>query len=309
VEGDCTCYIGQQTPMSIYGNAHCLLQKLRQDALSSKSVGPKVLIVGSTDSGKTSLCKLLSNYAVRMGEKPTYVDLDIGQGCITVPGMIAAIPIERPIDPTDGFDTVNISQPMVQFYGDLSPKNSRLYIEQIKSLLKAVFARFEQTPEAAASGIICNTCGWVDAEGYDLLLKIIDAFIPTVIFVIGHEKLYSGLCKDVSEEKEVKIVKLPKSGGVVTRDPMWRKINRYNRIKEYFYGVGHSLCPREIVLPFDAIGLYRITKSVPAPSSSLLPLGAETTINKLEAIKVVPSFDLHHLLIGISYAKKGRGIT
>ena len=36
-------------------------------------------IVGPTDSGKSSLCKLLLNYAVREGMAPTMVELDIGE--------------------------------------------------------------------------------------------------------------------------------------------------------------------------------------------------------------------------------------
>ena len=44
------------------------------------SRGPVVMIVGPTDSGKTSLCKLLVNYAVRMGRRPVFADLDVGQG-------------------------------------------------------------------------------------------------------------------------------------------------------------------------------------------------------------------------------------
>jgi polynucleotide 5'-kinase involved in rRNA processing len=35
---------------------------------------------------------------VSIGHQPIFVDLDIGQGSITIPGMIAAAPIDRPID-------------------------------------------------------------------------------------------------------------------------------------------------------------------------------------------------------------------
>ena len=31
------------------------------------------------DVGKSTLCQLLLNYAVRMGRRPVFVDLDIGQ--------------------------------------------------------------------------------------------------------------------------------------------------------------------------------------------------------------------------------------
>lgn len=36
-------------------------------------------IVGPTDVGKSSFCKLLLNYAVREEANPTMVDLDVGE--------------------------------------------------------------------------------------------------------------------------------------------------------------------------------------------------------------------------------------
>ena len=36
-------------------------------------------VVGPTDSGKSTLCRILLNYAVRHGWEPTMVDLDIGE--------------------------------------------------------------------------------------------------------------------------------------------------------------------------------------------------------------------------------------
>ena len=40
---------------------------------------PLPQVVGPTDSGKSSLCKILLNYAVRTGWAPVMVDLDIGE--------------------------------------------------------------------------------------------------------------------------------------------------------------------------------------------------------------------------------------
>ena len=37
------------------------------------------MIVGPTDVGKSTLCRLLLNYAVRVGRRPTFVDIDVGQ--------------------------------------------------------------------------------------------------------------------------------------------------------------------------------------------------------------------------------------
>ena len=41
----------------------------------------QVMVVGPTDVGKSTVCQLLLNYAVRMGRRPVYVDLDVGQAC------------------------------------------------------------------------------------------------------------------------------------------------------------------------------------------------------------------------------------
>lgn len=54
--------------MTLYVNTHAILQNLRNIARKNGTAGPKVMIVGATDSGKSSLCSLLTNYATRMGE-------------------------------------------------------------------------------------------------------------------------------------------------------------------------------------------------------------------------------------------------
>ncbi|KAJ3050643.1 Cleavage polyadenylation factor subunit clp1, partial [Quaeritorhiza haematococci] len=40
------------------------------------SEGPRVMIVGPADVGKTALSKILLNYAVKQGRKPLFVDID-----------------------------------------------------------------------------------------------------------------------------------------------------------------------------------------------------------------------------------------
>lgn len=36
-------------------------------------------MVGPSDVGKSSMCKILLNYAVRMDRQPCLIDLDVGQ--------------------------------------------------------------------------------------------------------------------------------------------------------------------------------------------------------------------------------------
>lgn len=87
-------YSSEETPMSSYLNIHSQLQRRRELAVVKRSSGPRVLVAGPVDAGKSTLTQILLNYALRLGEKPTFVDLDVGQGCLSVPGTIAASPLD-----------------------------------------------------------------------------------------------------------------------------------------------------------------------------------------------------------------------
>ena len=41
---------------------------------------------------------------MRLGRKVTLIDLDVGQGGVSIPGTVGALTVERPADPVDGFD-------------------------------------------------------------------------------------------------------------------------------------------------------------------------------------------------------------
>src|SRR5699024_5169982 len=66
------------------------LNRQRKDAAKANRQGPNVIIVGPCDSGKSTLAKILINYAVNEHWSPYFVALDVGQGAIGVPGTIGA---------------------------------------------------------------------------------------------------------------------------------------------------------------------------------------------------------------------------
>ena len=49
----------------------------------------RVMLVGPTDSGKSSVSSILLSYAVRLGRTPTFVELGVGLEAVTVPGARA----------------------------------------------------------------------------------------------------------------------------------------------------------------------------------------------------------------------------
>lgn len=80
-----------------YLNCHCCLEQMRQEAEQNDTKGPITMLVGPTDVGKSTVSKILLNYAVRMGglsRRPIFVDLDVGQGHISIPGTIGECEIQ-----------------------------------------------------------------------------------------------------------------------------------------------------------------------------------------------------------------------
>lgn len=118
-------YISKDTPMLLYLNTHTALEQMRRQAEREDERGPRVMVVGPTDVGKSTVCRLLLNYAVRLGRRPTFVELDVGQGSVSIPGTMGALYIERPADVEEGF---SLQAPLVYHFGSTTPgTNIKLY--------------------------------------------------------------------------------------------------------------------------------------------------------------------------------------
>ncbi|GJY93161.1 protein CLP1 [Tanacetum coccineum] len=327
-----TDYVADETPMISYVNVHAVLEGRRNRAKAAASdadasqggrfggregvgrfcgergrvgVGSvgwvKWFVVGPTDSGKSTLSRMLLSWAAKQGWKPTFVDLDIGQGSITLPGCVAASPIEMPIDPVEG---IPLEMPLVYFYGHNTPTvNADLYRVLVKELAQILERQFAGNAESRAAGMVINTMGFIDGLGYDLLLHAIDTFQATVVLVLGQEKLCSML-KDVLKRKpNVDVVKLQKSGGVVSRNSKFRASARSQRIREYFYGLSNDLSPHSSIANFSDLAIYKIGGGPQAPASAL-PIGAQPVADPMRLVPVNINRDLLNLVLAVSFAKE-----
>ena len=84
----------------------------------------------------------------------------------------------------------------------------------------------------------------------------------------------------------MEVVKLPKSGGVVTRSPAVRKAARVRRVREYFYGPRGDLLPHVVELAFDEAQIFRVGGKPRADASSL-PIGEAQASNRIETAHFV----------------------
>ena len=181
-----------------YVNTHFALEKLRDDASKNKQNGPRVLVVGPNNSGKTSLVKLLTAYAIKMGRDPMVVNTDPTEGLLSIPGTLTATPFSSIIDveqgwgssPTSGPGPVPVKLPLCYYYGLANPEdNTNLFKPVIRRLGLAAISRMAEDAAIKETGMIIDTPG-VISQGkgnYDLISHIISEFSGQ--YVLRHTKL------------------------------------------------------------------------------------------------------------------------
>lgn len=293
-------YVSSETPMVVYLNVHTAIEQMRQkvEREGKNSIGPRVMVCGPVDVGKSTLCRILLNYAVRMGRRPLFVDLDVGQGSISVPGTMGALLVDRPADSEEGF---SLQTPLVYNFGETSPGESvKLHNALVTQLANSVFKHFDQNPKTATSGCIINTCGWVTGGGFKILMEVVKDFKVDVILVLDQERVYNDFIKKLGNT--VQCVHLPKSGGVFERSSNQRRRVREDRIREYFYGNRTPLYPHVFDVKFSEVKIFSI--GAPEVPDSCLPLGmTPSKDSSMREVPVTPSTGLLHSLCAVSAAE------
>lgn len=349
-------YVSEETDANVaFVNTHAQLEAMRDEALASllpttnpqqgmltdkndgdndnsDVEGPRVLLVGPADCGKSSLARVLSSYAVKLGRTPLLVDLDASQNMLSVPGTMAVCPISADgisaesngtasLMMSGGGGSNNAVMPFILWYGsqDLND-HPDLYKAQLEKMGKTIDGRLSGDVDARASGVIVNASGLIEDVGYTYLLHAIDAFRINVVIVLGgHDRLYSMLGthfnKQVQQQqqqnedttiteivkvtKKPKLIKLPRSGGVVSRDAAFRRALRSQCIKRYFYGdtippkptdtsttstsaasTQYRFTPSLIEVPFADVQLHKLSDI--SLSASMLPVSAKQSTDPIQ---------------------------
>lgn len=266
--------------MKDYLGCAAVLEQRRQRADGLDLPAPRVLVCGSSFSGKSSLCQVLCNYAMRREHTPIFVDLDPRYSSVRqlqgLPGCVCAMPVEHPVDEEP-------PRRLAYFFGHIDwSDNQRLYERVVSHLSRVVVTKMNHatTPEGArvgSSGVVVNAPNQPTPE---LLQKIIEMFEIDVIFVLDNETLESTLtamyrdCPRINGVPKVEVVPLPKSGGVQQASLKRIRHLRALRVRDYFHGVMRDFHPYSVLVDLADVQLVQIEEQ--SLSASMLPIGQES---------------------------------
>lgn len=247
-------YLSEESCMGSYFNLSMALEKRRMQGHA-----PKVLIIGSKDSGKSGLSRTLVSYAEKTNRVPLLVNLNPRDPLFNVPACLTATGISDMLDVenidlgeavTTGPSFYHQKQPLVKCFGlENYRDNIKLYTYLIQQLSQTVAQRLVNSVDIQNGGLVIDTPAFHIGD-CEVIQTIVDAFGIDVLVVIGNERLLVDLRKKLRyDTNQLTLIKVPQSSGCVEKDDKFIREMQQRSIKEYFYGIDSSqLSPYTIMI-------------------------------------------------------------
>jgi polynucleotide 5'-kinase involved in rRNA processing len=256
-----------------------VLESNRQLSLSQLCFGPKVMLLGDSCSGKSSLLSVLGNQAVARNWRPLVLNLDPCGGSSDFPGVLSVKSLS-----SYWYQQQPNAQRLSFFFGaDELEKRTDLYIEIVKALMGCVhnvmskdletFCRdFEQghfleskSPKKGAfcSGLLIDTPKAVRDFDNAKLKQFIDSVNPDYLLLIHSDKLLGKLQKIYQKKKT--IISLELSGGV-SRTTMHEKSTLISKKLQSFFYSDWAVFLRDSV-QFHQVSLFKVDSLESLPLS------------------------------------------
>ena len=197
------------------------------EKLASRIVKPQqvVLVIGSTDVGKTTFCRFLADSAIRQGLKTAFVDADVGQSQIGPPttiGMKSLAPESSPV-------RFNGIADHLYFVGDLSPRGHSLEV------LTGTRLMVDRARETEADFIVIDTTGYIhDAPAVTLKQHKIELIRPSRVVCIGRSSELGQITACYSQQDWLNIHYLLPHRNVRSKSSKARRRYRKAQFDAYF---------------------------------------------------------------------------
>jgi len=220
------------------------------------------IILGATDTGKSTLAKFLIFNLCKRELKVALVDADIGQSFLGPPTTIGFSIFKS--DPT--WELI-LSPPEIFFVGSTTPEGC------FPIHLKGTKRMADKAHSSEADVIIVDTTGFILGEaGKELKRRKIDLLSPRFLIALQKSDEVEHVLNHYKENPLRKTHRLPLSEKVRPKSMEERRTNRTNKFQEYF---------KHAIIQESAIENIQIEGEVLDPNDDILPLDWALKINGL----------------------------
>lgn len=203
------------------------------------------VIIGKTDSGKSTLSRFIVNELLKSGERVGLLDTDVGQQSIGLPTTIALGIAERGRD-----ETVEIKCMCMRFIGSTSP------VGFFVPIIAGVKALIEKSGHLGNRYTVVDTSGLVHGRAAKILkLYKIDIIKPENIVVINDGEM-DPILNALRGMEHFRIFELKPVGAVRQRERETRKAYREKMFGEYFSAAS------EIEFPIESVSVLGATVGI-----------------------------------------------
>ncbi len=234
-----------------------------------------VVIIGGTDTGKSSLARFLFDQLYTKSYLVSLIDADLGQASVGPPATVG-LAISK--DANGEFHPFRL-----RFVGSVSPRN------QMLQTVVAVKKLIEEAITLRAKCILIDTSGFIGgAIGREFKFQKIDLINPTHIIALENENELKSLLKNILYKKGISIFRMKAPVNLITpRTPDERRLYRAERFRAYLKGA------QLVTLPLNEITLLGFVPDLNNKQEwENLLIGINDRKNNMMSLGVIKNIDL-----------------
>jgi len=164
-----------------------------EELLNSQVRPFTAMVIGTIDSGKTSLCTFLINKLLEEGQKVAILDGDLGQSDIGPPCTVSYAFVTKPVT-----DLFNLHAKNAFFVGFTSSSRAT------NKVVEGLFSSKEKILGNSPDFVIANTDGWVEGEdAVKYKLQLAEKLNPNIVLCIQQKDELAALLEILKKFRKV----------------------------------------------------------------------------------------------------------